>query len=132
MPKLDNNKIGVVHDEIACLSFDGGSSQSLMARHGMLARKTLLLVDGASLIDARSNFLLGEFNNLRIRLKDIDDGDTVGTSKNMSSSREETQVGMAMERVRDGSTLPRSATREFEGRVGIYQPTTSRNFFLFF
>ncbi|KAL2486114.1 hypothetical protein Adt_30870 [Abeliophyllum distichum] len=118
MPKLDNNKIGVVHDEIACLSFDGGSSQSLMARHGTLARKTLLLVDGASLIDAHSNFLLGEFNNLCIRLKDIDDGGTVVTSKNISSSREESQVRMAMERFRDGSTLPRPATREFAGRGG--------------
>ncbi|KAL2481622.1 Protein FAR1-RELATED SEQUENCE [Abeliophyllum distichum] len=87
-----NAKIGAVYDDAACSSFDEGSSQSLMARHGMLAHKASLLVDDASLTDARNNFLLGEFDKMHIKLKDIDDGGTVGMSKNRSSSREETQV----------------------------------------
>ncbi|KAL2531350.1 Protein FAR1-RELATED SEQUENCE 5 [Abeliophyllum distichum] len=87
-----NAKIGAVYDDAACSSFDEGSSQSLMARPRMLAHKASLLVDDASLTDARSNFLLGEFDKMRIKLKDIDDGGTVGMSKNRISSREETQV----------------------------------------
>ncbi|KAL2532451.1 Protein FAR1-RELATED SEQUENCE [Abeliophyllum distichum] len=57
-------KIGSIYDDTACLSFDEGSNQSLMARHGILAPKASLLVDDACLKDARSNFLLGEFDKL--------------------------------------------------------------------
>ncbi|KAL2497522.1 Protein FAR1-RELATED SEQUENCE [Abeliophyllum distichum] len=69
-----------------------GSSQSVMARHGMLAHKASLLVDDASLTDACIKFLMGEFDSLHIKLKDIDDGGIVGMSKNRSSSWVETQV----------------------------------------
>ncbi|KAL2479806.1 Protein FAR1-RELATED SEQUENCE 5 [Abeliophyllum distichum] len=48
------------------------------------------LVDDASLTDARSTFLLGEFQSLRIRVKDIDSGGDIGMSRN--KTREETQV----------------------------------------
>ncbi|KAL2542774.1 Protein FAR-RED IMPAIRED RESPONSE 1 [Abeliophyllum distichum] len=48
------------------------------------------LVDDASLTDARSTFLLGEFQSLCIRVKDIDNGSDIGMSRN--KTREETQV----------------------------------------
>ncbi|KAL2471519.1 Protein FAR1-RELATED SEQUENCE [Abeliophyllum distichum] len=61
-----------------------------MSRHGMLAHAASELVDDASLTDARSTFLLGEFQSLRIRVKDIDSGGNIGMSRN--KTREETQV----------------------------------------
>ncbi|KAL2533346.1 Protein FAR1-RELATED SEQUENCE [Abeliophyllum distichum] len=65
---------------------------SLMSRHSMLSYTASDLVDEGSLIDIRSTFLLSEFQNLRIRVKDIDTGGDVGMSKNRNKSIEETQV----------------------------------------
>ncbi|KAL2486090.1 Protein FAR1-RELATED SEQUENCE [Abeliophyllum distichum] len=64
----------------------------LMSRHNMLSYAASDLVDKGSLTDARSTFLLSEFQNLRIRVKDIDTGDDVGMSRNKNKSVEETQV----------------------------------------
>ncbi|KAL2539729.1 Protein FAR1-RELATED SEQUENCE 5 [Abeliophyllum distichum] len=50
------------------------------------------LVDEGSLTDARSSFLLSEFQSLRIRVKDIDTGGEVSMSRNRNKSVEETQV----------------------------------------
>ncbi|KAL2485876.1 Protein FAR1-RELATED SEQUENCE [Abeliophyllum distichum] len=61
-------------------------------RHRMLSYATSDLVDDGSLTDARSTFLLSEFQSLQIRVKDIDTGDDVGMSRNKNKSREETQV----------------------------------------
>ncbi|KAL2455228.1 Protein FAR1-RELATED SEQUENCE [Abeliophyllum distichum] len=79
-----------VFDQTTGLSVDNSSGQSLMSRHGMLAQVASELVDDASLTDARSTFLLGEFQSLRIRVKDIDSGGDIGMSRN--KTREETQV----------------------------------------
>ncbi|KAL2518227.1 Protein FAR1-RELATED SEQUENCE [Abeliophyllum distichum] len=65
---------------------------SLMSRHRMLSYAASDLVDEGSLTDARSTFLLSEFQSLRIRVKDIDTGGDVGMSRNRNKSREETQV----------------------------------------
>ncbi|KAL2525374.1 Protein FAR1-RELATED SEQUENCE 5 [Abeliophyllum distichum] len=65
---------------------------SLMSRHSMLSYAASDLVDEGSLTDARSTFLLSEFQSLRIRVKDIDTGGDVGMSRNRNSSLEETQV----------------------------------------
>ncbi|KAL2486964.1 Protein FAR1-RELATED SEQUENCE [Abeliophyllum distichum] len=60
-----------------------------MSQHGILAHASEL-VDDASLTDARITFLLGEFQSLRIRVKDIDSEGDIGISRN--KTREETQV----------------------------------------
>ncbi|KAL2479306.1 Protein FAR1-RELATED SEQUENCE 5 [Abeliophyllum distichum] len=65
---------------------------SLMSRHSMLSYAASDLVDEGSLTDARSTFLLSEFQSLRIWVKDIDTGGDVGMSKNRNRSLEETQV----------------------------------------
>ncbi|KAL2517281.1 Protein FAR1-RELATED SEQUENCE [Abeliophyllum distichum] len=65
---------------------------SLMSRHSMLSYAASDLVDEGSLTDARSTFLLSEFQNLCIRVKDIDTRGDVGMSRNRNSSLEETQV----------------------------------------
>ncbi|KAL2490774.1 Protein FAR1-RELATED SEQUENCE [Abeliophyllum distichum] len=65
---------------------------SLMSRHSMLSYAASDLVDEGSLTDARSTFLLSEFQSLRIRVKDIDTGGDVGMSRNRNRSLEETQV----------------------------------------
>ncbi|KAL2471801.1 Protein FAR1-RELATED SEQUENCE [Abeliophyllum distichum] len=65
---------------------------SLMSRHSMLSYAASDLVDEGSLTDARSTFLLSEFQNLLIRVKDINTGGDVGMSKNKNRSLEETQV----------------------------------------
>ncbi|KAL2511451.1 Protein FAR1-RELATED SEQUENCE [Abeliophyllum distichum] len=65
---------------------------SLMSRHSMLSHAASDLVDEGSLTDARSSFLLSEFQSLRIRVKDIDTGGEVGMSRNRNKSVEETQV----------------------------------------
>ncbi|KAL2511929.1 Protein FAR1-RELATED SEQUENCE 5 [Abeliophyllum distichum] len=65
---------------------------SLMSRHCMLSYAASDLVDEGSLTDARSTFLLSEFQSLRIRVKDIDTRGNVGMSRNRNSSLEETQV----------------------------------------
>ncbi|KAL2527699.1 Protein FAR1-RELATED SEQUENCE 5 [Abeliophyllum distichum] len=53
--------------------------------------RTRELTEG-SLTDARSSFLLSEFQSLCIRVKDIDTGGEVGMSRNRNKSVEETQV----------------------------------------
>ncbi|KAL2480921.1 Protein FAR1-RELATED SEQUENCE [Abeliophyllum distichum] len=63
-----------------------------MSRHSMLSHAASDLVDEGSLTDARSTFLLSEFQSLRIRVKDIDTGGEVGMSRNRNKSVEETQV----------------------------------------
>ncbi|KAL2534966.1 Protein FAR1-RELATED SEQUENCE 5 [Abeliophyllum distichum] len=65
---------------------------SLMSRHSMLSHAASDIVDEGSLTDARSTFLLSEFQSLRIRVKDIDTGGEVGMSRNRNKSVEETQV----------------------------------------
>ncbi|KAL2466731.1 Protein FAR1-RELATED SEQUENCE [Abeliophyllum distichum] len=59
---------------------------SLMSIHSMLFYAASDLVDEGSLTDARSTFLLREFQNLRIRVKDIDTGGNVGMSRNRNKS----------------------------------------------
>ncbi|KAL2517411.1 Protein FAR1-RELATED SEQUENCE 5 [Abeliophyllum distichum] len=65
---------------------------SLMSRHSMLSYAASDLVDEGSLTDARSTFLLSEFQSLRIQVKDIDSGGEVGMSRNRNKSVEETHV----------------------------------------
>ncbi|KAL2504241.1 Protein FAR1-RELATED SEQUENCE [Abeliophyllum distichum] len=68
---------------------DDCSITSLMSRHGLLAHKASLIVDDAALTDARSAFLMGEFEALHLCVKDIDDGvRTKGFGKRLKYSKE--------------------------------------------
>ncbi|KAL2461525.1 Protein FAR1-RELATED SEQUENCE 5 [Abeliophyllum distichum] len=89
-----NAKVHVCEDPSTGISDGGGSSTSLMSRHGMLAHKSSLLVDDAALTDARTTFLIGEFESLHVRIKEIDDGGNVAVAFNRSrsKSRDESQA----------------------------------------
>ncbi|KAL2492427.1 Protein FAR1-RELATED SEQUENCE [Abeliophyllum distichum] len=76
----------------ACNYRDDSSIQSLMGRYGLLSQKAQVLVDDAALIDACSTFLVGEFEMLHLRVKEIDNGGNFGKSKSSSQSREVEQV----------------------------------------
>ncbi|KAL2512596.1 Protein FAR1-RELATED SEQUENCE [Abeliophyllum distichum] len=67
-------------------------SHSLMSRYSMLSYAASDLVDEGSLTNARITFLLTEFQNLRIQVKDIDTGGDISMSRNRNKSVEETQV----------------------------------------
>ncbi|KAL2516633.1 Protein FAR1-RELATED SEQUENCE [Abeliophyllum distichum] len=60
-----------------------------MARHGVLAHKASLIVDDASLTAVRSTFLMDEFEGLHLRVKEIDDGDIIGSMRHSSTTHEE-------------------------------------------
>ncbi|KAL2481958.1 Protein FAR1-RELATED SEQUENCE 5 [Abeliophyllum distichum] len=68
-----------------------GADKSLLARHGLLAHKASILVDDASLTDARSTYLLGEFENFHLRVKEIDIVGNTGIPNYSSKSRESQQ-----------------------------------------
>ncbi|KAL2475335.1 Protein FAR1-RELATED SEQUENCE [Abeliophyllum distichum] len=78
--------------EKVVFSDEGSSSTSLMAHHGMLAHKSSLMVDDTALTDTRTIFLMGEFEKLHIRVKDLDDGGNVAMSRSKSKSQEESQT----------------------------------------
>ncbi|KAL2527066.1 Protein FAR1-RELATED SEQUENCE [Abeliophyllum distichum] len=58
----------------------------------MLSHTASNLVDEGSLTNARSTFLLSEFQSLHIRVKEIDTSGDIGMSRNRNNSHEETQV----------------------------------------
>ncbi|KAL2487194.1 Protein FAR1-RELATED SEQUENCE [Abeliophyllum distichum] len=84
-----NAKVVAVEYPGGSISNGGSSNSSLLSRHGMLAHKSSLLVDDASLTDARTSFLMEEFTTLHLRIKDVDDGGHVGLSRNMNKNAEE-------------------------------------------
>ncbi|KAL2462121.1 Protein FAR1-RELATED SEQUENCE [Abeliophyllum distichum] len=67
------------------------ADKSLLAQHGLLAHKASILVDDASSTDARSTYLLGEFKNLHLRVKQIDIVGNTGIPNYSSKSRESQQ-----------------------------------------
>ncbi|KAL2453217.1 Protein FAR1-RELATED SEQUENCE 5 [Abeliophyllum distichum] len=76
-----NAKLGYPDDLTAGLSTDDSSSTSLMARHGLLSHKASLIVDEAALTDERSTFLIGEFESLHLRVKEIATTGNIGSSR---------------------------------------------------
>ncbi|KAL2525968.1 Protein FAR1-RELATED SEQUENCE 1 [Abeliophyllum distichum] len=64
-------------------------NKCLMARHGLLAHKAAMLVNDASLTDARSSYLLGEFENLHLRVKEIDFNENNVNPHSSSKSRKQ-------------------------------------------
>ncbi|KAL2541317.1 Protein FAR1-RELATED SEQUENCE [Abeliophyllum distichum] len=84
--------MGTVCQPNATSNMDDTSIQSLMARHGLLSHKASMLVDNAALTDARSTFLLHEFEMLNLKVDQVDNGGNVGKSKSSSKSREVEQV----------------------------------------
>ncbi|KAL2534907.1 Protein FAR1-RELATED SEQUENCE 5 [Abeliophyllum distichum] len=84
-----NAKVGAQNDPSTSISDGGSSSTSLMSRHGILAHKSSLLVDAAALTDARTSFLMEEFDSLQIRITDIDDGGNVGVHRIGNTNRDE-------------------------------------------
>ncbi|KAL2481035.1 Protein FAR1-RELATED SEQUENCE 5 [Abeliophyllum distichum] len=73
------------------ISYFRKNNASLMARHGLLANKSSLLVDDAALTDARTTLLMREFDSLHIRIKEIDDEGNGSFSRSMSKSREQSE-----------------------------------------
>lgn len=67
------------------------SRNSLLTRHGMLSHMASVLVDEASLTEARSKFLCLEFEALQNRVKEIDNGVNATMSGERSRSRTESQ-----------------------------------------
>ncbi|KAL2505508.1 hypothetical protein Adt_21129 [Abeliophyllum distichum] len=63
-----------LQDPTLGFSTHDSSSTSLMARHGLLGHKTSLIIDDAALTAVRSAFLMGEFESLYLRVKEVDDG----------------------------------------------------------
>ncbi|KAL2524723.1 Protein FAR1-RELATED SEQUENCE [Abeliophyllum distichum] len=84
--------MGSVCDTSAGTNMDESSINSLMARHGLFAQQASLLVDNAALTNARSTFLLGEFEMLNLRVTQVDDGGDFDKNKSSSKSREVQQV----------------------------------------
>ncbi|KAL2526724.1 Protein FAR1-RELATED SEQUENCE 5 [Abeliophyllum distichum] len=82
-----NAKLGYPDDLTAGLSTDDSSSTSLMARHGLLSHKTSLIVDEVALTDERSTFLIGEFESLHLRVKEIATTGNIGSSRYKSITR---------------------------------------------
>ncbi|KAL2517295.1 Protein FAR1-RELATED SEQUENCE 5 [Abeliophyllum distichum] len=54
--------------------------------------KASLIVDDAALTDARSTYLMGEFEALHLRAKDIDDGGTISWRQNKNVNRDDSVV----------------------------------------
>ncbi|KAL2481287.1 Protein FAR1-RELATED SEQUENCE [Abeliophyllum distichum] len=87
-----NAKVGISYgDSDLSYGVEEGADKSLMARHGLLAHKAAILVDDASLTDARSTYLLGEFKNLYLRVKEIDIDGNTGIPNYSRKSRESQQ-----------------------------------------
>ncbi|KAL2472055.1 Protein FAR1-RELATED SEQUENCE [Abeliophyllum distichum] len=83
-----NAKAAIVYDTNVEFEAHDGADKGLMARHGLLAHKAAMLVDEASLTDARSSYLLAEFENLHLKVKEIEfDGNNVNPHSS-SRSRE--------------------------------------------
>ncbi|KAL2543117.1 Protein FAR1-RELATED SEQUENCE [Abeliophyllum distichum] len=84
-----NAKVGISYgDSDVSFGVEEGAEKSLMGRHGLLAHKAAMLVDVASLTDARSTYLLGEFENLTLRIQEIDIQGNNGIPNYSSKSRE--------------------------------------------
>ncbi|KAL2525826.1 Protein FAR1-RELATED SEQUENCE 5 [Abeliophyllum distichum] len=67
-------------------------AEEIYSSHSMLSYAASDLVDKGSLTDARSTFLLSEFQSLCIHVKDIDTGGEVSMRRNRNKSVEETRV----------------------------------------
>ncbi|KAL2498165.1 Protein FAR1-RELATED SEQUENCE [Abeliophyllum distichum] len=84
--------MGCWQDPTSGFSTNDSSSTSLMARHGLLGHKASLIVDEAALTAAQSTFLMGEFESLHLRVKEIDDGDNIGIMRHSCTNREESHT----------------------------------------
>ncbi|KAL2486248.1 Protein FAR1-RELATED SEQUENCE 5 [Abeliophyllum distichum] len=84
-----NAKVVDCSDSTSGLYTNDCLSRSLMARHGLLAHKASLIVDYAALTDAHCTFIMREFESLHLRVKEIDDADNIGSSRNKITNREE-------------------------------------------
>ncbi|KAL2527304.1 Protein FAR1-RELATED SEQUENCE [Abeliophyllum distichum] len=63
-----------------------------MARHGLLAHKASLIAGDVALTDARSTFFMDELELLHLRVKEIDDGGNIGSTRNKSTTREDSHT----------------------------------------
>ncbi|KAL2466376.1 Protein FAR1-RELATED SEQUENCE [Abeliophyllum distichum] len=87
-----NSKVGISYgDSDVSYGMEDGAEKSLMARHGLLAHKVAMIVDDASLTNARSTYLQGEFEKLHLRIKEIDIDGHNGIRTYSSKSRESQQ-----------------------------------------
>ncbi|KAL2454193.1 Protein FAR-RED IMPAIRED RESPONSE 1 [Abeliophyllum distichum] len=77
---------------IFSVGMSSSQSTSLMAIHGLLTHKSSVLIDDAALTDARTIFLMEEFDSLHIRIKEIYDGENAGFSRNKDKSREQNET----------------------------------------
>ncbi|KAL2558345.1 Protein FAR1-RELATED SEQUENCE [Forsythia ovata] len=84
-----NAKVIAVEYPSAIISDGGSSSSSLLSRHGMLAHRSSLLVDDASLTDARTSYLMEEFARVHVNVKALDDGGIIGLTRSRNKNTEE-------------------------------------------
>ncbi|KAL2475280.1 Protein FAR1-RELATED SEQUENCE 5 [Abeliophyllum distichum] len=97
---MKNAKVGILYDINSVFGMDDGPDKSLMARHGLLAHKASMIVDDASLTDARSNYLLvakaceqqGIEDPIEVRAKGC--GKRLKSSKEKAISRGNRQCGV--------------------------------------
>ncbi|KAL2533673.1 hypothetical protein Adt_07024 [Abeliophyllum distichum] len=81
-----------LQDPTLGFSTNDSSSTSLMARHGLLGHMALLIVDEAALTVARRAFLMGEFESLHLRVKEVDDGDNICSMRHNCTTREQSHT----------------------------------------
>lgn len=70
---------------------DPSTGHSLISRHGMLSRTASELVDEEALTDARTTFLMDGFRDLKLHVKDVNDGGDIRMSRMKNKSKESTQ-----------------------------------------
>ncbi|KAL2465730.1 Protein FAR1-RELATED SEQUENCE [Abeliophyllum distichum] len=78
----------IPHSSLSSVNF---SSTSLMAIHGLLTHKSSVLIDYTALTDARTTFLMEEFDSLHRRIKEIYDGVNADFSRNKDKSHEQNE-----------------------------------------
>ncbi|KAL2525863.1 Protein FAR1-RELATED SEQUENCE 5 [Abeliophyllum distichum] len=87
-----NAKMHCLQDPTLGFTDQDSSSMSLMARHGLLGHKASLIVDDAALTAARSAFLMGEFESLHLRVKEVDDGGNIGSMRHNITTHEQSHT----------------------------------------
>ncbi|KAL2493150.1 Protein FAR1-RELATED SEQUENCE 5 [Abeliophyllum distichum] len=87
-----NAKMNCLQDPTLGFTDQDSSSTSLMARHGLLGHKASLIVDDSALTAARSAFLMGEFESLHLRVKEVDNGGNIGSMRHNSTTHEQSHT----------------------------------------
>ncbi|KAL2469926.1 Protein FAR1-RELATED SEQUENCE [Abeliophyllum distichum] len=107
-----NAKVIAVEYPSASISDGGSCNSSVLSRHGMLAHKSSLLVDDAALTDARTSFLMKEFETLHLRIKGC--GKRLKSSKEKSLAKNSRQCSICGQNGHDKRTCPTSTMETYQ------------------